>query len=43
VVPEDVQAVVPACVPHRLISEEDNGPTGHAAIADYILNGVPVP
>jgi MoxR-like ATPase len=43
VVPEDVQAVVPACVAHRLLSEEDNGPTGHAAIADHVLNGVPVP
>jgi MoxR-like ATPase len=43
VVPEDMQTVVPACVPHRLISEEDNGPSGHAAIADHILNGVPVP
>jgi MoxR-like ATPase len=43
VIPEDVQAVVPACVPHRLISAEDNGPRGHAAIADYVLNAVPVP
>jgi MoxR-like ATPase len=43
VVPEDVQAVVPACVPHRLVSEADNGPAGHTAIADHILNGVPVP
>lgn len=42
-IPEDVQAVLPACVPHRLISGEDNAPVGHAGIADYILEGVPVP
>ncbi len=43
VIPEDVQAVLPACVPHRLMSGEDNGPTGHTEIAEYILEGVPVP
>jgi MoxR-like ATPase len=43
VIPEDVQAVLPACVPHRLVSGEDNGPTGHTEIAEYILEGVPVP
>ena len=43
VIPEDVQAVLPACIPHRLISGEDNGPAGHAEIANYILDGVPVP
>jgi MoxR-like ATPase len=41
--PEDVQAVLPACLPHRLVSGEDNGPAGHTEIADYILEGVPVP
>ena len=43
VIPEDIQAVLPACVPHRLVSGEDNGPTGHTEIAEYILEGVPVP
>ncbi len=43
VIPEDVQAVVPPCVPHRLLSGEDNGPVGHAAIADFILDAVAVP
>lgn len=43
VIPEDVQAVVPACVPHRLVSGEDNAPAGHTEIAEYILEGVPVP
>jgi MoxR-like ATPase len=43
VVPEDVQAVIPACVAHRLLTGDDNGPTGHAAIAEHVLNGVPVP
>ena len=43
VIPEDVQAVLPACIPHRLISAEDNAPAGHTDIASYILEGVPVP
>jgi len=42
-IPEDIQAVLPACVPHRLITGEDNGPAGHTDIAEYILEGVPVP
>lgn len=42
VFPEDVQAVLSACVPHRLIVGEDNGPAGHSEIAEYIVEGVPV-
>jgi MoxR-like ATPase len=43
VFPEDIQAVLPACVSHRLMAGEDNAPTGHIEIADYILEGVAVP
>lgn len=43
VIPEDVQAILPACAPHRLVSGEDNGPAGHTQIAEYILDAVPVP
>ena len=43
VIPEDVQAIVPACVPHRLVTGEDDGPGGHAEIARHILDGVAVP
>jgi MoxR-like ATPase len=43
VIPEDVQAVLPSCVPHRLLSGDDNGPVGHAEIADFILRAVAVP
>jgi MoxR-like ATPase len=42
VLPEDVQEVLPAVVPHRLISSEDNSPVGHAEIAGFILDAVPV-
>ena len=42
VYPEDVQAVLAACVAHRLSVGEDNGPGGHAEIAARILNAVPV-
>ncbi len=43
VIPEDIQAVLPVCVPHRLLSGDDNGPVGHAEIADFILRAVAVP
>ena len=43
VIPEDLQAVLPACVPHRLVIREEEGPTDHAQIAQHILDGVPVP
>ncbi|MBB1076331.1 MoxR family ATPase [Rhodoferax sp. 4810] len=41
--PEDVQAIVPVCVPHRLHSGEDDSPAGHAANAAFILDAIPVP
>jgi len=43
VIPEDVQAVLACCVPHRLVGGEQGGPAGHAQITEYILEGVPVP
>jgi MoxR-like ATPase len=43
VFPEDIQAVLPACVCHRLVAGDDNGPAGHSEIADHILDAVPVP
>lgn len=43
VIPEDVQAVVPACIPHRLLIGEDNSPSGHSRISDDILEAVSVP
>ncbi len=43
VLPEDVQAVVPACVPHRLADGGDGATDVHEDIAEYILAGVPVP
>ncbi len=43
VLPEDVQAVAPACLSHRLLSGEDNAPVGHSEIADYLLRSVPLP
>jgi MoxR-like ATPase len=42
VLPEDVQRVLPAVVPHRLASGDDNNADGHAAIAEAILEAVPV-
>jgi MoxR-like ATPase len=42
VLPEDVQRVLPAVVPHRLISGDDNSPSGHAELAEIILDAVPV-
>jgi MoxR-like ATPase len=43
VVPEDLQHVIPAVVSHRLISGDDNSSRGHAAIARFVLESVPVP
>lgn len=42
VIPEDVQAVVPACLPHRLLAAEglSGGPD---AVATYLLGAVPAP
>ncbi|WP_295881496.1 AAA family ATPase [uncultured Thiohalocapsa sp.] len=42
VLPEDVQRVLPAVVPHRLMTGEDDSAGGHAAIAELILESVPV-
>jgi MoxR-like ATPase len=43
VLPEDVQAVLAPCVAHRLGDGNGLGRTDHQAIADLILDGVPVP
>jgi len=43
VLPEDIQAVAPACLSHRLISGDDNAPVGHNEVGDYLLRSVPVP
>ena len=43
VIPEDVQAVLDACVPHRLVSTDDSAKSGNTDITEYILKGVPVP
>lgn len=43
VLPEDIQAVLAACVTHRLSEGDASGRIGHQAIADLILDGVPVP
>ncbi len=42
VLPEDVQRVLPAVVPHRLMTGDDDSTGGHAAIAEQILESVPV-
>ncbi len=42
VLPEDVQRVLPVVVPHRLIGGDDNRVGGHAAVAEAILEAVPV-
>jgi MoxR-like ATPase len=43
VLPEDLQAVLPACVPHRLADAGELDTDVHEDIAEYILSGVPVP
>jgi MoxR-like ATPase len=40
--PEDVQMVLPACIPHRLTDGGDGAGEVHEDIAEYILAGVPV-
>jgi len=40
--PEDVQAVAPTCLGHRLVSGEDNAPLGHSAVTEYLLHSVAV-
>ncbi|NBC14128.1 MAG: AAA domain-containing protein [Gammaproteobacteria bacterium] len=43
VLPEDIQRVLPAVVPHRLMTGDDDSDGGHAATAELILESVPVP
>jgi MoxR-like ATPase len=43
VLPEDLQAVLPACLPHRLSDGADLATDVHEDIAEHILTGVPVP
>jgi MoxR-like ATPase len=43
VIPEDVQAVAPSCLSHRLLAADDNAPTGHSDISDYLLRSIAVP
>jgi MoxR-like ATPase len=43
VLPEDVQAVAPACLSHRLVSAEGDGPAGQGEAGELLLRSVPVP
>jgi len=43
VLPEDLQAVLGACAAHRLSDGQPGGRADHQAIADLILDGVPLP
>ena len=43
VLPEDVQAVLPAVVGHRLVVREDSGLRDATGIGQHVLNAVPVP
>jgi MoxR-like ATPase len=43
VLPEDVQAVLPACLPHRLSDSADLASDVHEDIAEHILARVPIP
>ncbi len=43
VLPEDVQAVLPATVEHRLHSSGDSGVTEGESLARYLLESVPLP
>ncbi|MBV5311222.1 MAG: AAA family ATPase, partial [Chromatium okenii] len=40
VIPEDVQAVLPACAIHRLVGGEPGQRIGEDEVAAFILNGV---
>lgn len=42
VIPEDIQAVLPSCVVHRLVSGDSTGRLDHDEVATLILNAVPV-
>ena len=41
VIPEDVQAVLPSVVSHRLRASEDPAGHGGGGLAQWLLNGVP--
>jgi MoxR-like ATPase len=43
VTPDDIQAVLPSVVPHRLSSHDEHGASGHRAVADAILDAVAIP
>jgi MoxR-like ATPase len=43
VVPEDVQAVLPGVVGHRLTSSADVGRANSADVAQYLIKQVPIP
>ncbi|MCG8429027.1 MAG: MoxR family ATPase, partial [Chromatiales bacterium] len=43
VLPEDIQAVLPATASHRLHSSEDTAVDEGDNLADYLLNAVPIP
>jgi MoxR-like ATPase len=43
VIPEDVQAVLPACLPHRLLTGEEYTESDSADIASYLVESVAVP
>jgi MoxR-like ATPase len=43
VLPEDLQAVLPSCVPHRLAEAGEGATDIHEDIAEYVLAGVPIP
>jgi len=43
VLPEDLQAVLPSCCIHRLVSGDGSGRLDHDEVATLILSSVPVP
>jgi len=43
VLPEDVQAIVPAVVGHRLYIARDNVRINGAAVAEQLIEAVPIP
>jgi hypothetical protein len=43
VLPEDVQAVLPAVVSHRLVSAEEAGRVNGYDVAELLIKQVPIP
>ena len=43
VLPEDVQAVAPSVVAHRLLPREESGPRSPREIGEHVLESVPIP